>query len=294
MKRLISIIVPFAFLLLLTMPVDANADSSVSVNLGYNIGETLDLSPIYEEKGQVTFDAVKLMNRGGEVSIQSSSNMDQSALLEEKLEEPDVQKILSDYINQGKTPVAISWTKVYVKDSLLGGKGNVIPMTVSEVEQSTYNTLQNTPSKNFTLYTIAGYDNWNPRLLWANAVGVWSDETLLPGLNSPNGTNDDFITLSWPEGYTVLGSGVSGAYSRAYKHDEAYSSVVWGFREKLGTVSLLTTGRADNPVGTRKWISKYVHTWETVVPSFTFSKYDVSITLAFGSDSWQTSNMLLY
>ncbi|AGB19190.1 hypothetical protein V6B95_00225 [Thermoanaerobacterium saccharolyticum] len=259
-----------------------------------------DSSSFYEEKGQIIFDSVKLTNKNGRIEIQKSTNMEQSQKLAQKLDDPDIQNILSKYMGEGKTPVAIGWTKVYLKDSKdPNNKTGVVPMTIEDVERlssniASPNDASGTPTVkgNFTLYTLVGYDNYDPAALFAESIGKWNGGQY--GSNGPANDNDDFMTITWPNGYVLTSSAVFGDCSEPYKKDEAYSSVVWGFGEESGEVILASNGRNDNSSGTRKWVSKYVHTWAETVPSFNISLTDVGITLTNSSASWQIASSLIY
>ena len=142
---------------------------------------------------------------------------------------------------------------------------------------------------NLTLYTFAGYDNYNPKLLYGDSIAIWNGGEI--GSNGPDNDNDDFITITWPAGHVLLSSGLIGG-NNSYKKDEGYNSVVWAAKEKKGTMRLQTTGRNDSGISTKKWVSKYVHTWTKTVPSFNISATDVGITLADTDASWQIASSI--
>jgi hypothetical protein len=286
MKKFVSIFLSCVLLIALSTTVGAAEVPSVS-------------SPIYEEKGQVIFDSVKLENEDGKVKIQANSNFEQAQQLAPKLKDPSIQKILSKYIAQGKTPVAIGWTKVYLKVSEDSKNETAeVPMTITDMKKlsnddSDGKTVEPLTQKgNFTLYTLVGYDNYDPLMLYGESIGEWNDGSY--GNNGPASDNDDFITISWPDGCILLSSTVLGDYTGSYENDEAYSSVVWGFGEEDGTVTLLSDGRDEGGSGTRKWISKYVHTWQNTIPSFSFTTSGVGITLTNSSASWQLSSSVIF
>lgn len=254
-------------------------------------------SETYEEKGQIILDSVSLVNNDGEVTVTNTANFKQSKQVSQQIQDPQIQSVLSDYMEDNKTPIGIGWTRIYFNNE--GDTIDETPMTVDEMEQySAFNLIkpmaQGQPSThgyNFTLYTIVGYDNWDPSTTYASSVSEWSLGSA--GNDGPSYTDDDFITMSWPKGFVLLSSGLSGGWNQ-YKRDEAYSSVVWGFEEKVGKATLLTTGKNDNSTVTRKWVSNYVHTWGETTPSFEISTSGLSVSLSNSSKSWQVASSLVY
>lgn len=288
MKKLVSLILSIAVLLAISVP-------------SYAAELKTENPDIYQEKGQLVFDSVELTNVNGNIEIKANSNPAQAQALSVKLEDTEVQQILSDFIDQGKTPVAIGWTKIYLKDSSdPNAIGQVEPMTIADVQNSShgvvvpYGTGTGTPTVkgNFTLYTLAGFDNYDPTALFASSVGKWSGG--VGGSNGPETLADDFMTMTWPSGHVLLASGLLGTYFGGYKHDEGYGSVVFGFGEKKGTVTLSTTGRQDSSSGTRKWISNYVHTWGETVPTFNIAVGDLGISLTDTTISWTIASSVIY
>ncbi|WP_310602841.1 hypothetical protein [Anaerosporobacter sp.] len=254
-------------------------------------------SEIYEEKGQIILDSVSLTNNDGAVGISNTTNLIQAKQISQQLQDPQIQSVLSDYMENDRTPIGIGWTRVY-----FDGEGDTIddvPMTVNEMEEYKKSNFvkamvqgkSTTYGYNFTLYTIVGYDNWNPSITYADSVAEWSLGSA--GKNGPSYTDDDFITMSWPKGFVLLTSGLSGGTNQ-YKKKEAYSSVVWGFEEKVGKTILMTTGKNDNSSVTRKWVSDYVHTWGETTPSFEISLSGISVSLSSSSMSWQVASSLVY
>lgn len=272
MKRIFQTITMMVLISVLTINVKAAVD---------------DQDSIYEERKQIILrDSV-------------ASNVIMFEKEDEQVLDSEIKKILESSSDNGIVPVAIGWTTVHLKE-VEDANGNLqyVPMTTSEVEESKIEIMpfsssgKPTVKGNFTLYTLVGYDNYDPTALFAESIGEWS-----VGSGTSNGTHvasDDFITMTWPKNYTLKSSSLLGAFSGSYKKDEAYKSVVWGFGEKKGTVTLMTNGINDGSTGTRKWISKYVHTWEKTVPTFSFSATDVGISLTDSDASWQISSSLIY
>ena len=75
---------------------------------------------------------------------------------------------------------------------------------------------------------------------------------------------------------------------------EGQGSVIWAFREKLGTVRLKSVGVRDEGTKTRKWVSHYVHTWIKTVPSYNFSVADLGLTLTDADGSWLLASSVIY
>lgn len=68
-----------------------------------------------------------------------------------------------------------------------------------------------------------------------------------------------------------------------------------GFEEATGRTSLGTTGRQQSQATvTREWSTKYVHTWESISPSFSISATGVGISGTPTDKSWQIVTYVAY
>ena len=245
---------------------------------------------IYEEKGQIVFKESDILKIRDNYRNFNRYNVNYNDELAELLSDSNFKDALYEYMTEDRTPVAVGWSRVYFKN-LDTGKSSL--MTKSDYNGISFEKNGNgkaTLKGNLTLYTFAGYDNYNPKLLYGDSIAIWNGGEI--GSNGPDNDNDDFITITWPAGHVLLSSGLIGG-NNSYKKDEGYTSVVWAAKEKKGTMRLQTTGRNDSGISTKKWVSKYVHTWTKTVPSFNISATDVGITLADKDASWQIASSVV-
>lgn len=254
MKKFLSLILSLAVLLSISSP---------TVLAG---GSNVDTSQFYEEKGQIVFDSIDIKNVNGKLEIQNSSNLGQAQELSNILTDKDFEQVLIDLMVQDKNPLAVGWTRLYLKESQ---DGSFVPMTIAEVQREQGGITPNytkigvpTTKPLFTLYTLIGYDNWAPNDIFAWSVATWTNGGAGP--DGPSYLHNDFITMTWPEGYVVTHSNIFGNYmSSGWKSDEDYRTVVWTFVETYGTVTLDTLAvNSTYTGGLRKWVSNYTHCWQ--------------------------------
>lgn len=276
---------------------------SLSTNLSAQEMKIHGATEFYEEKGQINLSNCEFTLVDEQLIItqkQSSplySRSEKNRVLQHLTESEGLKKAIQNIVENGGQVDAIGYTTVYLKEVVDGNGVNYIPMTKDEMV-SLRASGSTVPKGLFTLYTTAYHtQRGTTRYVEASSVGHWGGG-VGTAANTP-GWGDDFITMSLPSEYLLSTSSFSGGFLGSYKHDEGYSSVVYGFSEYDGSLYtpnpvLYTTGnRSATAVSNKKFVSKYVHTWLGTTPSFSFSPSGVSVSLPNSNYSWQIASSVI-
>ncbi len=287
-KTLLAMILSLVMCLGLVMPAWA-AENIVSP------ADSVD--DLVQVTGQIVFDDIN-------ESTISSINCENSSVLvsPQTLEfynnsDESTQQIIRDYIKDGRTIKAIGWTKVFVQEN---SEGNLVPMTMADLINNINGDFLIEPTKtgrpnddkpNVVLYTIVGYDNYEPSLLFANSVVEWSVAQTAGSSSAPEPNYDDFLSIEWPDGYFVNNADIIGSVKNEYMQDISDATVIYGFIEQKGKAQINSLGYNKASTDNNRWSSHYVHTWgevginiEAGIPS------GISISASSTKGNWQIAS----
>lgn len=261
----------------------------------------------YEEKGQIDLDNITFsLGKSGKLKIKGNDIITEDKVLKELSESEKLTTLLEDAVGEGKTPVAIGYTRVYLKEVVdEKDEKHLEPITVAEVAAGELKGEKESRG-NLTLYTTAFATSSG---ITAKSIADWGTGAYVPGSNSPAGY-DDYISVATDDAYIVNNSSFTGKLvgmsttlpSKWYsKCDESNSSVVYRFREYDSTAFQVSKATVTMNCGknetsgnklptTIKSISKYVHTWGATTVGITFSKNGPSFTLSPTTKAWQISS----
>lgn len=260
---------------------------------------------IYQETGQIIFDNLNVEVKDNELTyapkMRSLSASLQQIKLDKELEknpgfEDELVKIFNDEVYEGQTIVAVGYTRVYLKEVTENDKTHVEPMTVQEYQNSQLTRAGDTQTKgSLTLSVAVGIDNWDRNLASCYGYADWVYDRYGTDKENVDPYNDDFMTVSQAANFYLSSDSLSGVAKNGYRMDKALGSVVYGFEEATGRTSLGTTGRQQSQATvTREWSTKYVHTWESISPSFSISATGVGISGTPTDKSWQIVTYVAY
>jgi hypothetical protein len=282
MKKFVSLVLVLALSLTIGVPALAK-------------GSSVEGKKYFQKTGQIDLCGIDLSiePKTGKINIKqnkAANSTAQSKLEQQLLNNKELNDSLKMLINSGKKATAIGYTTVYLKEVTDQQGTHLEPMTAAEVNAAGGKTSKGLLS----LYTSAYVTTrGSTKYVDAYSVAHWGNGIGMPSSTPASG--DDFITMSLPSDYMLTDSSMSDTLGD-YKHDEDYSSVVYGFTEWDGMdvavdPTLSVYGHSTSSIGTKKFVSKYVHTWASVDPVFSISKDGVSISLGSESgSSWQIAS----
>lgn len=251
-------------------------------------------------KGQIIFDDI---SESGILAIPYGADsilVSPQTLAFYNSTDEQTQNVMRNYISEGKTLKAIGWTKVYCEED---EDGNITPITVGEAIKnidsgiSPASTVVGNPNNgkpNFTLYTMVGYDNYEPSLLFAYSIGKWSTGVAISDEFRPEKNYDDFMSIEWPTGYHINNEGgINGGskYDSIYLHDISENTLIYGFKEGYGEIQVASLGYNKSASGKNKWTSHYIHTWRKSAATIAVGvPSGVTITGVDNNTSWQVAS----
>lgn len=263
----------------------------------------------YEEKGQIDLDGVKFsLDRKGNLKISGEDEYNCSKVAKELEKSKNLTLALKNYADAGDEPIAIGYTRVYLKE-VTEDNGNIHlePITVEEKASATA-TGTSSNKGNLTLYTTA-FATVNG--ITSQSVAQWSTKYVISSENKP-AAYDDYMSISTDDAYIVnsstfsaklLASGADLAEKFYSKCDEADSSVVYRFKEFQSGLFQIEKATAtihcakkkqssSDPIPeTVKSISKYVHTWNSVSVNVGFNTAgQATFSLSPAEKGWQISS----
>lgn len=299
-KKVISISLAFSFLCVNINAYEGNNSNSISP------------SNVYEEKGQFSYEYFKAT--GYKKNIENISKDMSNYDIDTSYDDPMVSEALFKEINrlesQGEKIEAIGYTKVYLKDIEVNGKSEVVPMTTKEVNEyreKHKNDVQpyatgsssHSPGKNFTLYTVA--TNSGSKIT-GSSVGQYKTYTFQGQSEAPVNGKYDYISLTMPSQYTLSSSSVKGSNYGTYKADETNNAVCHGVLLKASisvpgktSATLSGTGIKNSNVNAKKVISNYVHNYNSIKLSISFSATGASFSVSPENKTWKiASSVTIY
>lgn len=290
-KKIISSLLSLAFIATTTTNVSATQITSI------------DETP-YQETGQIILDNLYLdvvnENLVYQPKTRSIEAIEQQEILENEFEkDPDFEdrliETLKDDVYDGKTIVAIGYTRVFLKEETTNGINHLQPMTIHDME-NTPKTRAGSPATKgrLTLSTVVAIDNWDRTIATCYGYADWSSGWFDSAPDKVDSSNDDFMAVSQSSNFYLSSDSLTGASSDGYRNAKAFSSVVYGFREAKGRTALGTVGKQQSTGGYREWVTQYVHTWEHIAPSFSISTTGVTISGTPTDKSWQLAAYVNY
>lgn len=275
-----------------------------------NIGNVT--SNIYEEKGQFSYEYFK--ENSYKNNVENISKFVSNCDVDVSYDDPMVSEALFKEINrlesQGEKIEAIGYTKVYLKDIEVNGKSELAPMTIKEVNEyrekhkndvQSYATgsTSHSPGKNFTLYTIASNSGTK---ITGSSVGQYKTYLFQGQSEAPVNGKYDYISLTMPTQYTLSSSSVKGDNYGTYKADETNNAVCHGVLLKAAistpgrtSATLSGTGIKNSNINAKKVISNYVHNYNSIKLSVSFSATGASFSVSPESKTWKiASSVTIY
>lgn len=272
-----------------------------------------NINDYFIEKGQFNFES-NLRNLGFKTVYNNSSdnkmffNLHQNDIIENSQFDQKLKDLIYNKIQDGATPLAISYSRVYLKEVQDNdGNFNFIPYTKKEITElknsispysNSYNKSSPNSHNNLTLYTVA-FD-FNAHIV-AETVFTWN----LPFIAGPSSKPfmpEDYVSLSAPSFLNYSSSSaicdytdVTGTSNRSWLHDQDYTSVVYAILDsyyghaslKSGRVSMSVSNTSRRPL---TFTSKYVHSWNKLTPSITISIGSLGVSFGLTKDQWQIAN----
>ncbi len=258
--------------------------------------------PIYKESGQIQLDKLDLEINKNSIGItnESTNNFKEIKKLRTLCENPQIKESLIKDINNNVVPQAIGYTTYNLKEVQdSDGKIHYEPMTVSEVNAT--NSADSTTKYNLTItLNVNTYTGGSTRYLGVHTHIYWAPAVDLAGERRVANGSDDFCSLSIPTVYKIninSNGGIEGFCTNPYLKDVSDHAAVAGFRENNGGTYMRasSTRSASGSVAKRRFVTKYVHTWEDAVPSISISSSgDVTFGLTSSKEMWQIAAYVDY
>ena len=229
-------------------------------------------------------------------------------------------KIITDDEQENKDIAAIGFSTIYFDTTVRMEGEDLEPLTFTEFESYEESGIvgdvyhqsldaddlliqtSGTPTSygSLTLSIVISIDNWNTDLAFATSYADWDEPSWYEELFGddkylPDSSNTDYVTLTHPSCYYLDSENLSGTCTDVFRKLKTYSSVVYGFDENPGRTMLSTCGELiSTPSGTREWTTTYVHSWETIAPSFSVSSTGVSVSGTPSDKAWQLTSYINY
>ncbi len=228
-------------------------------------------------------------------------------------------KIISDEQQKNRNIAAIGVSTIFFENSTDTEVKDLEPLKYTDFENFVVNERGNnvfdksfdandlliqtagTPTEygSLTLSIVVSIDNWNTDLAFATSYSDWNpsltEELFGSDKIKPDPENTDYVTLTNPSCYYMYSEALSGTCTDKFREMKTYSSVIYGFDEHNGRTTLSTAGElSSTPSGVREWTTTYLHTWETIAPSFSISSTGVSISGTPSDKSWQLTSYIRY
>lgn len=293
MKKFVS------FLLVLTMALGMS--TFAFANDLEDISENSE-SDYYQEKGQINLRNLELdITDTGKLIIKGDDIKAKNALKTEISRSNNLTDTLKEYIEDGSAPVAIGYTRVYLKEvSDENGMIHLEPKTEAEVLSDTTSGPKEKKG-NLTLYTTAFATKQG---ITVESIAQWGNAFQLSQENTQAGY-DDYLSAATNSNYIVNSSDFSATTTyetelpkKFYnKKDENDYSVVYSFKEMVENAYAVKTAKVTMHCGkngtlpkTVKSTSKYVHTWGSGKITIGFGIGGPSFGLTDCKKSWQIAS----
>ncbi len=299
-KRLLGLVLALSFFITSTsaLAAETNGDTQQSDNDYYQITGQIDIAGLDVSVNDETGD-IDIAQKDDKASV-TSEKLELKRQLENNAELKNLLKTIIS--KKDGTLNAIGYTTVYTKVVTDASGKHLEPITKAEASEakkensiSSFTAGTPTPYYSLTLYTAANLTIRNSvKYVDAYSVAHWSAGVGVP-ISSP-AMGSDFITLTIPSEYMLTSSYLTGGYN-SYKNSEGYSSVIYGFDEWISDyyaadITLFAGGQSTKTAtSSKKFISKYVHTYGYAMPSFTIGSTDIGIAL--GTSSWQIASSVI-
>jgi hypothetical protein len=296
MKKIVSLVLVFAMSVAIAVPGFAAENNVQIVDRANN--SNARSNNYYQETGQINLEDLEITKSENGLSIETKGDLSRAKESKKELEKQltgnkELSNTLKFMVKNNQTPVAIGYTTINLKEVTDEQGKHLEPMTVADMAPQASGST--TKKGLLTLYTAAYLStSGSTKYVDAYSIAHWSS-----GVGTPSDVPyyyDDFITLSLPSQYILTDSGMTGDLSTSYKHEEDYSTVVYGYLADNGVSvasdpQLWAYGQSTSATSSKKFVSKYVHTWATITPSFSITPAGVSISLG-GTASWQIASSL--
>ncbi|MDD2483696.1 MAG: hypothetical protein PHQ50_01515 [Eubacteriales bacterium] len=256
----------------------------------------------YQIKGQIDFEGVTTQINGDRLVVSGAEESDAKFISSEIGKSKELGDMIRSSIQNGETPVAIGYTIVELKTvEDENGNWHFQPFTVAEKQQALRGTGNTVSKGNLRLYTYAATISGG---VIAKSTASWTTDYTLDFSKRP-ANGDDFISITAPSAYNyqsdsfwakLLNTNTYLPNQYFSRNDQDYTSVVYQFteyRENVFQVSKaqLQMNCTGTVSGSKTFISKYVHTWQTAVPSISIGLSGVTFGLGGMSDrAWQVAS----